>query len=117
MDERTKAADEVFCSSCGSAIKAAAVVCPKCGVRNQSASQQPQPQVVPGKSRMGYILMGLFLGTFGIHDFYAGYSGRGVTQLLLTVLSCGVLAFIPFTWAIIEICTVKVDASGIPCTD
>lgn len=27
------------------------------------------------KSRLAYILMGLFLGGLGVHNFYAGYNG------------------------------------------
>ena len=110
-EERAKAADEVFCSSCGSAIKAAAVVCPKCGVPTKAATTQTK---APGKSRMAYILLGIFFGSLGVHDFYAGYAGRAVAQLLITLLSCGTLVFIPFIWAIIEICTVTCDASGRP---
>lgn len=113
MDERTKAADEMFCSSCGSVIKAAAAICPKCGVRNQSA----QLPLAMGKSRMTYILLGIFLGGFGVHDFYAGYTGRAIAQLLITILSCGFLWAIAAIWAIIELCTVRVDASGTPFVD
>ncbi|MBI3793679.1 MAG: DUF2628 domain-containing protein [Nitrospinae bacterium] len=36
---RTKGQDEMFCSSCGAVIKAAAEICPKCGVRQKSAPQ------------------------------------------------------------------------------
>jgi len=49
-DFREKAADEVFCSSCGAAIKKEAEICPKCGVRQKpspsfgsSASAQKKP--------------------------------------------------------------------------
>lgn len=35
---REKAHDEVFCSSCGAAIKIRAEVCPECGVRNDQTS-------------------------------------------------------------------------------
>jgi len=34
MSDREKAADEVFCRSCGVAIKQVAELCPHCGVRN-----------------------------------------------------------------------------------
>lgn len=36
--ERSKAADEVFCRSCGETIKREAEICPHCGVRNEKAS-------------------------------------------------------------------------------
>jgi hypothetical protein len=35
---RTKAADEVFCTACGAAIKREAELCPECGVRNDAGS-------------------------------------------------------------------------------
>lgn len=46
-----KGLDECFCSSCGSVVKKAAEICPKCGVRQRPAPttpppSQPQPQVV-----------------------------------------------------------------------
>ena len=65
------------------------------------------------KSRLSYILLALFLGTLGVHNFFAGYTGRGVTQLLLTLISFGFLAPLVWVWAIIEICTVTKDAQGV----
>jgi TM2 domain-containing membrane protein YozV len=91
----------------------------------QSQYQQPmqvyqQPVVVQPimiamqKSRLSYILLGLFLGGFGIHNFYAGYSGKGVAQLLLTLLLFWTIV-VPvgvWIWIIVEICTVDHDAYG-----
>ena len=71
------------------------------------------------KSRLVYILLGAFLGYFGIHNFYAGYIGKGIAQLLIT-LFLGWLLFIPvlavFVWMLIEVCTVTEDANGVPFT-
>ena len=76
----------------------------------------PHPTWEVSKSRMAYILLGLFLGYFGVHNFYAGYTGKGVAQLLLCLFS-PVLFFIPllvlFVWTLVEICTVTQDAQGI----
>ncbi|SHH15015.1 zinc ribbon domain-containing protein [Halobaculum gomorrense] len=36
---KQKAADEVFCRSCGEAIKQASELCPNCGVRNDNYSR------------------------------------------------------------------------------
>ncbi len=66
------------------------------------------------KSRLAYILLGLFLGGFGIHNFYAGYDGEGIAQLLITLLSCGFGGVIVVIWVIIEICTVTKDVNGVP---
>ena len=70
----------------------------------------------PPKSRLAYILLGLFLGEFGVHNFYAGSMVQGLIQLLITVLSCGALAIIAWVWAIIEIITVTKDAQGVTFT-
>lgn len=65
------------------------------------------------KSRLAYILLAIFLGTLGVHNFFAGYTGRGVTQLLLTLISFGLLSPLVFIWAIVDICTVTKDARGV----
>jgi TM2 domain-containing membrane protein YozV len=65
------------------------------------------------KSRTTYIVLGIFLGVFGIHNFYAGYTGRAVGQLCLTVLTLGYLGIVSWVWAIIEICTVEKDSTGL----
>lgn len=41
------------------------------------------------KSRIAAGLLGIFLGAYGIHRFYLGDAGMGVTQLLVTFLTCG----------------------------
>lgn len=34
-------------------------------------------------------LLGIFLGSLGIHKFILGYSGPGLVMLLVTLLTCG----------------------------
>ena len=65
------------------------------------------------KSRTSYIVLGVFLGGLGIHNFYAGYTGRAVGQLCLTVLTLGALGIVSWIWAIIEICIVEKDSTGL----
>lgn len=65
------------------------------------------------KSRLAYILLAIFLGTLGIHNFFAGYTGKGIAQLLLTLISFGFLGPIVFIWNLVEICTVTKDAHGV----
>lgn len=64
------------------------------------------------KSRLAYILLAIFLGVFGVHNFYAGYTKKAVTQLLITVLSLGLLAIVSSIWAIVDICTITQDSTG-----
>ncbi|HXH57908.1 TM2 domain-containing protein [Iamia sp.] len=81
-----------------------------------------QPGVPPGyvqKDKMVAGLLAILIGAFGIHNFYLGETGKGVAQLLITVLSCGFLAIVSSIWAIIEgvqILTgsINTDANGVP---
>jgi len=81
-----------------------------------------QPGVPPGypqKEKIVAGLLALLIGGFGIHNFYLGYTGKAVAQLLLTVLSCGILWFVSWIWSIIEgiqILTgsINTDANGVP---
>jgi TM2 domain-containing membrane protein YozV len=65
------------------------------------------------KNRTTYIVLGVFLGFFGAHNFYAGYVGRAVGQLCLTVLTVGYLGLVSWIWSIIEICIVEKDSTGL----
>jgi len=65
------------------------------------------------KNRTAYIVLGIFLGALGIHNFYAGYVGRGIGQLCLTIFTLGYLGVISWIWAIIEICIVEKDSTGL----
>jgi TM2 domain-containing membrane protein YozV len=74
------------------------------------------------KSRLVVLLLAILLGGFGAHNFYLGNAGKGVAQLLITLLSLGILAFIPVIWGLIEGIIMfgdknAVDANGIPLKD
>jgi TM2 domain-containing membrane protein YozV len=65
------------------------------------------------RSRLTFILLGVLLGPFGGHNFYAGYVKRAVIQLLITLLTCFSAAIVSWVWAIFEICLVTQDDDGI----
>lgn len=102
-----------FCTNCGSELESGQEKCQYCGkavnenADNQNASQ-PQQQTVQNsnqiqpKSKVAAGLLGIFLGCFGVHNFYLGYTGKAVAQLLITLLSCFVLSFISGVWGLIE---------------
>ena len=79
---------------------------------------------MPGqqKSKIAAGILGILVGCFGIHNFYLGYTGKGIAQLLITVLSFFILSPISALWGLIEgilILTgsINVDANGIPLAD
>jgi TM2 domain-containing membrane protein YozV len=65
------------------------------------------------KNRVVYVLLAIFLGTFGAHNFYAGYMKRAILQLCITVLTCSVGGIVIWIWAIVEACTVNHDDNGL----
>jgi TM2 domain-containing membrane protein YozV len=102
-----------FCYHCGKPVMPGAVVCINCGVAVANGA---------AKSKIAAGLLGILLGAFGVHNFYLGYTGKAVAQLLITVLSCGILSEVSAIWGLIEgilILTgsIKTDAKGIPLKD
>lgn len=63
-------------------------------------------------SRTVYILVAIFLGYLGIHNFIAGYKGKGLAQLLITLLSFFILSVFVWIWAVVEAVVIKEDANG-----
>lgn len=59
-----------------------------------------QPVVGAPKQWIVAVLLAFFLGAFGIHNFYLGYTAKGVIQLILTITLIG--APISAIWALIE---------------
>ena len=54
------------------------------------------------KSKVAAGVLGILLGSFGIHNFYLGYTSKGLVQLLLTLCSCGALSFVSAIWGLVE---------------
>ena len=69
----------------------------------QAAQQQPGYGYAQ-KSKIVAGLLGLFLGSLGVHNFYLGYTGKAVAQLLLTLIGWIILIgpIISGIWALIE---------------
>ena len=67
----------------------------------------------PPKSRITFILLGIFLGALGVHNFYAGYVRKAAAQLCLSLFTCFYASFVSWIWAIVEVCTVTEDSEGI----
>lgn len=82
------------------------------------------------KSKLAAGLLGIFLGIFGIHNFYLGYTENAVIQLVLSIVGfilciIGIGIFIVigvWVWSFVEsimILTDKIDcdSKGNPLTD
>lgn len=69
-----------YCHNCGKPLAPDAAVCLNCGVANKQA---PAPDA---KSKLVAGLLGIFLGTFGVHNFYLGYTGKQSHSLCLPLL-------------------------------
>lgn len=72
-----------YCANCGTELNDVQDICLKCGVRVNNSYSTYNPEA---KSKIAAGLLALFLGGYGVHNFYLGYTGKAVTQLLLTML-------------------------------
>jgi hypothetical protein len=117
----------INCPDCNKEMSAKAEVCPHCGAPNETLPQR--------KSKNLYVLLGLLLGTFGVHNMYAkreqaaiqfvialfsiimsvstihsnNSDEQGVAALIGTLgfIACGI-------WALCDICSVETDGDGVP---
>ena len=46
------------------------------------------------------VILAFFLGTLGVHNFYLGYTTKGIIQLVLTITVIGI--FVSGPWALID---------------
>ncbi len=73
--------------------------------RQQSKETNPNPNpMLEPKSKLVAGLLAIFVGGLGIHNFYLGYTQRGIAQLILsTVGSIFIIGpIISWLWALIE---------------
>lgn len=113
-----------FCPKCGTELKDGENFCSNCGNASETTNNSEQVNTTvtavkpEGKSKMAAGLLGIFLGGWGIHNFYLGYTGKGIAQIFVTLFTCGFGAI----WGLIEgilILTgsINTDANGNPLVD
>ena len=119
----------MFCKQCGKPIDDGQELCEECkATASANVNQTAQPTtngttVNPeAKSKLAAGLLGIFLGSLGVHNFYLGYTGKAVAQLLISLLSCGMLAWASAIWGLIEgilllTGSINVDGNGNPLRD
>lgn len=116
-----------FCTNCGNELADTDKVCTNCGTAAPGSEVVQQTTTTSTgeapKSKIAAGLLGIFLGSLGIHNFYLGNNKRALIQLLVTLiagpLTCGVAAVGMEIWGLIEgiqILTgsINTDANGNP---
>ena len=124
-----------FCANCGNAVAPGAAVCLSCGAAVGMMPNTMGMGMSMGmggaafKSKMAAGLLGIFLGQFGVHNFYLGFTGKAVAQLVMSLVgwflspfTCFITALAPLgasIWGLIEgimILTgsLNKDAKGFP---
>lgn len=76
-----------FCPSCKASTGINDKTCSTCGVLLSGSSTQ--------KSKITAGLLALFVGAWGVHNFYLGYTAKAVIQLVMMFIG------IVFSWLII----------------
>lgn len=121
----------MYCINCGIPLDNSALFCPNCGTKvgaktseNSTSFTQDVKNgyhnIMSGpKNKFIAGVIAILLGSMGIHNFYLGYNGKGVAQLILFVCFMGWVSQI---WAIIEAIMIFTgaiccDAAGRPLTD
>ena len=125
----------MFCPNCGSQTSDGANNCSNCGaslnannVQQTTGNYQPNNMNNNGgeqKSKLAAGLFGIFLGAFGVHDFYLGNVRNGVIKLCLTLIGwilCGLGPIAAQIWGLVDgilvlAGKVTTDANGVPLKD
>ena len=96
-----------FCPNCGQPVQAEASFCPSCGY------SIPSKPAAGAKSKLTAGLLGIFLGGLGIHNFYLGFTGKAVAQIVVSVFTCGAGSLWGFIEGILILCgNMNKDAEG-----
>lgn len=113
----SKGTGDKFCPNCGASTPPNAAFCVQCGATLNTQGTTPEgihytPEMQ--KSKLAAGLFGIFLGGLGVHNFYLGFIGKGIAQIILSpCFGIGAL------WGFIEgilILTGNInrDANGVP---
>ena len=98
-----------FCQNCGAPTQAESLICTKCAVNLAFKAKEG------ARSKMAAGLLGVFLGGLGIHRFYLGFTGIGIIQIIVTLVTCGLGSLWGFVEGILVLTgTINRDAQGQP---
>ena len=120
-----------FCSSCGTELEDNENFCHSCGANQNSETTNntnpqaetntvntAQPANPQAKSKVVAGLLGIFLGGWGIHNFYLGNTNRGIVQIIVSLVTCGIGSLWGFIEGIMILAgSINTDADGNPLVD
>lgn len=125
-----------FCANCGKELEENTSFCPNCGTPTNpedviestfvgngnssynNASFNQTANMSEQKSKIAAGLLGLFFGSWGVHNFYLGYTNKAILQIVLTIFTCGIAGIWGFIEGILILAgSINVDANGVPLKD
>lgn len=60
-------------------------------VKNEDWNRAHEPQFKPENKKVVAGILGILFGGLGIHKFILGYTTEGIIQILLSVITCGIV--------------------------
>ena len=113
------------CTSCGNGTKKATEVKVEEKNNESKANNTTSASTNSGaKNKVAAIVLAcpFLIGGFGIHNFYLGYTNKGIAQLLLTLVGwilCGLGPVVAWIWALVDFIqllsgSISTDANGVP---
>ena len=107
-----------YCGNCGEQVQPQQAVCTNCGCvvneakRQAEAAQARTNDQIGGQDKIVVLIVAIFIGTLGIHNFMMGETKKGVFKLVMSLVGgwlCGLGVAVSLVFTIIDI--VKI-ASG-----
>lgn len=102
----------MYCRNCGKEVEDGKELCDECKEATKTEANEEKVNVEKevknsssdsfGKSKLAAGLFGIFLGEFGIHNFYLGYTKKAIIQLAMTLCTCGILLPVSAIWGAVE---------------
>lgn len=113
----------MYCKNCGKEIEEGKEYCVDCEPKAEAVGEETPAQETKTentttttsaelKSKMAAGLLGIFLGQFGVHNFYLGYTKKAIIQVcvsaggwLLSVCTLGITCLAPAAmgvWGLVE---------------
>lgn len=101
----------MYCPKCGNVNDDGVSVCVSCGEvmtgnpLNSSETVQQQSGEISQKSKVVAGLLGIFLGSLGIHNFYLGFTQKAIIQLVVSLVGAflfGVGPVVMGIWGLVE---------------